>query len=1326
VIRTFKHPFEPQEIWDDSSFADFLTPEAAPPIARRHLCHGGKSGTSSGMQSSSTSAPGNVTAWATDAFNRASNAASQPFQSYTGEFVAPVNAQQTTGINNINDASGVYSGYAGPALDSLNSGLGAGQALTLAGAGPANPGALNINQYMSPYLNSVVASTLANLRQQQGQEQSSLAGNAIQSGAFGGDRAGVAGANLARQQDLATGQVASDLLNQGYNTALSTAQQQQGVGLSAQQANLARLLQAGGQFFNQGLSGAQGLSNLGTTQQTNELNAANAQIGAGTLQQQTQQQLDAALYNQFLQKQAYPFQTSQFLINALQGVAPVFGTTSTSYGSQTQPMPFFHSGGRVGLAAGGRSYDEADTYWQDKLDRIGLAGGGVSDDALARLYPWLAKPTSGPYGVDVTPHASMQLPQSPRGIEFHGPSQNQGLGSTIGDINKAVDFGKNLGDTYKFGKDALVGSKPVLDASGKVMKPATEGWFGYGGTWGASSPGASGASAPSGAGLGGALSVMTLDPSGNVSGAPSFDSSVMAPDLDPIYRRGGRVGLAYGGMPYANETPNPIVPEDIAEPAKITDPLNDMRNPAAQFGGGGGGGGSGLGSAINGLNNVFSLGKNIASAVPAVMSFLALANGGRVGKDVGGGATGDPVDLTGGPTTILREAQRHPNPDQWARNASSTSGYAPDQWVDPSDLFPKILAIESGNQHFQPNGQPVTSPKGAVGVAQVMPGTGPEAAKLAGVDWNPDLFNRGRTGDPVKDKEAEDYNRKLGQAYYNEQRRVFGDPMIAAAAYNAGPEAVRAAIAKAQAQGGSYTDYLPQETQGYVSSLMPKSTPSGDALSMVMTPPLVDPSASFPAKESWWDRESGGLSGTERAVLSVLSGLGGMASSPSRFLGSAILQGLGAGANTYAQLAQRGKSLDIAQQQANTAQGQLGIAQTAKDIQVLTQLRQIAAGYAANRQPVPAWIAQQINTLAARLPGAGTTIPRISAPSVVSVAPPSAPIKSEPLAPLPVKEEKGAPASASAETPKPEAQPAPTANITDPEFRRRLGPERDPTALRERAAAVAQFDPDRAKEFRDRAQHIEEQMLSTGKAIDSDGKVMDVPGWAEQQAAVGRVEPNQKWLDEQGTQALQRSQAREQLDVIRGILENYQSGSLAGMKAQAQALAKGLGIDVPNTATMNAADYEKFLKATLRNVFSDVKDMGGRPLVSEIQGFEKATASPELQPQANKEILAQLYARLNQLDKYYGDTASEMAKNKALDRGVYTSNWLKQKENGIAPMVEEAKRDLAVRGVSPGIGDMKEGHVYVIEAGQLPGVNAPTKYRFSHGPDGKPKLDKVP
>jgi len=128
----------------------------------------------------------------------------------------------------------------------------------------------SINQYMSPYLQNVVGSQAQLLNQGNQQAMAGQLGNAVRSGAFGGDRAGIAAANLNQQQQLANASIYSNLLNQGYNTALQTAQQQQGMNLGAGQANRAALMAGsqqigalGQQQFGQGMSAAQQQAALG-------------------------------------------------------------------------------------------------------------------------------------------------------------------------------------------------------------------------------------------------------------------------------------------------------------------------------------------------------------------------------------------------------------------------------------------------------------------------------------------------------------------------------------------------------------------------------------------------------------------------------------------------------------------------------------------------------------------------------------------------------------------------------------------------------------------------------------------------------------------------------------------------------------------------------------------------------------------------------------------------------------------------------------------------------------------------------------------------------
>lgn len=132
----------------------------------------------------------------------------------------------------------------------------------------------------------------------------------------------------------------------------------------------------------------------------------------------------------------------------------------------------------------------------------------------------------------------------------------------------------------------------------------------------------------------------------------------------------------------------------------------------------------------------------------------------------------------------------------------------PEQSDKQQAVFDRMLNQESGNKQFGADGSVVTSPKGAVGAAQIMPHTGPEAAEAAGLPWEPEKLST-----------DEGYNRKLGAAYHGKLSKLFGDPIIGAAAYNAGPTRVASAIKAAKEKGGSYLDYLPSETRQYVASL---------------------------------------------------------------------------------------------------------------------------------------------------------------------------------------------------------------------------------------------------------------------------------------------------------------------------------------------------------------------------------------------------------------------------------------------------------------------------------------------------------------------------
>lgn len=108
-----------------------------------------------------------------------------------------------------------------------------------------------------------------------------------------------------------------------------------------------------------------------------------------------------------------------------------------------------------------------------------------------------------------------------------------------------------------------------------------------------------------------------------------------------------------------------------------------------------------------------------------------------------------------------------------------------------------VMALESGGKRYGKDGALLTSPKGAQGEMQVMPGTAtdPGFGVAPARDAGPDELAR------------------VGRDYLAAMEARYGNTDQAMAAYNAGPGAVDAAIKKG---GADWLKNLPTETQNYV------------------------------------------------------------------------------------------------------------------------------------------------------------------------------------------------------------------------------------------------------------------------------------------------------------------------------------------------------------------------------------------------------------------------------------------------------------------------------------------------------------------------------
>lgn len=111
-----------------------------------------------------------------------------------------------------------------------------------------------------------------------------------------------------------------------------------------------------------------------------------------------------------------------------------------------------------------------------------------------------------------------------------------------------------------------------------------------------------------------------------------------------------------------------------------------------------------------------------------------------------------------------------------------------------------VLGIESNGQRYAKDGTVLTSPKGAKGEMQVMDGT----------NMDPGYGVR-----PAADNSLAERAR-VGSDYLDAMLKRYGSEDKAMAAYNAGPGALDAALAK----GGDWLARMPAETQAYVTKGM--------------------------------------------------------------------------------------------------------------------------------------------------------------------------------------------------------------------------------------------------------------------------------------------------------------------------------------------------------------------------------------------------------------------------------------------------------------------------------------------------------------------------
>ena len=210
-------------------------------------------------------------------------------------------------------------------------GIGGYQPYLQSAAASAGPTAYQ--QFMSPYQQDVIDTTLADYDIQAQKGLPALAAQAINAGAFGGGREGVQRAEYLSASDRNRAALQAQLLQQGFGQAQGLAQQ-----------NITNQLQLG--QAQQGFLGQDvgALSTLGGINQAQ--NQAQLQAQQQLLQAQSQQPLGAAqAYGSGIMGliSGYPGQTTQAIQPTPSTLQTILGAGSTLAGiySAFNPRPFF-------------------------------------------------------------------------------------------------------------------------------------------------------------------------------------------------------------------------------------------------------------------------------------------------------------------------------------------------------------------------------------------------------------------------------------------------------------------------------------------------------------------------------------------------------------------------------------------------------------------------------------------------------------------------------------------------------------------------------------------------------------------------------------------------------------------------------------------------------------------------------------------------------------------------------------------------------------------------------------------------------------------------
>ena len=1284
-----------------------------------------------------------------DILGRANALTQQGFNPYTGQRVAGFTPDQLAAFQGVR-------GLQGQAQDLYSQATGAAQNV-LGGLNPMNF-AQNVQGYMSPYLRNVVDAATRNMAETNAQQMNQLQSQAIKSGAYGGDRAAVARAEMARQQNLANQQSIANLLQSGYTTAQD-------------QAN---------KMAQMGLTGATTLGGLASQGQQAALQGLQSLLGIGGQQQMQQQQgLDVA-YQNYLQQQAYPYQQLSWLGGLAGGLAPNLGGTSSSSGTtvdqryQAAPslgsqvmggittglglaapfignalLPGLGSAIGAGLGAlGGPSPFPSRGYGASYAD--GGMVDGYADQEIMQRNEMVPDYNLNPYPEDAVDYSSYG--SQPPAMKADGGS----LG--LGGLKDGLIFEKIMGGTPYGGMTSYISpeliamNKPThfrapqlqemkhnFEAAELEQRPqGLVGNFMKG----------------LGAAIKGSQKQASSEDREHAAYGGSFQTGYAPRYQVPQYGGFGGFGKGMGFNPMmmpnyggayrqeANQSDDRMVANPSGGPDIPASQLGFITgaNPAAQTAPTGGqqqqiqtGGFGGFGKGIGFDPRFIRMGQNFPNPNPNIaaqgypMSPMFGGYGGFGGLNPYQTA---PRPAGGGiptPQTMEKWQQSSQQP-VYARGGEVREGYRNGYRVE--DYLPALAMGETGGEEdpYSALGPVTKGGHRAHGKYQVMDYNIPQWAKEAGLgEKTPEQF--------LGNKEAQE---KIAAYKFGQYLDKTQDPSKASAMWFGGPGYMKHPNAK---------DVLGTNISQYQNRFMRnlgqlKDSPMGlnagkDVVAMDRDEDNVVATDQAP------ETPQGGFNITPEMQMGIISAGLGMLANRSPFMGVGVGEGGLKGVETYLNALSGKRQQQQLEQQRENIQSE--IQQRAVETAMKQrQMQMLLDADKANRALFSSTPTVATDATAAPIVGQdeeGTG--EIGAPTDLT-------------------------GSGYAETGEP-ATPKPIVVAADESNKADIDPLWDPRRLALGVQINSVANPNLAKLYQERLSHIEQ----TGMVYDRQGRPIPLPGYLEKKAAETATtttaqkaaEANYTYVDVQpepggpiykvkqselenfakqhpeaqpinpgaGTppggelrlpkgavaskqpefykdlqadiakderkmleQFQVRQTMRERLDTMADILATYQPGKWAEQKASLISGLRSIGFPVSEENIRSAADFETFTKNSTINMFDQVKNLGGKILATEIEGMKQANPSASMQPESNRRILGQMRGLLDYEDKHFNDYSDWKKGNRnAYDTSDFERKWVK--ENRPKSFIEESTKAIGAKGVAiPPRDQLKVGDTYII------------------------------